>query len=116
MPKKTTKKVTPKEVTALKFGQGVLRFFEMLFKFILDLFKLIPAILKVAVWLVFASILMAFVAIFFVYVMFSVFGIKDSPAFQVHREAILEEFLEEECIPFSDDCEELEIEAEVPNP
>ena len=95
MPKKSTKEDLTVGLTFQKFGQGVLKFFEMLFKFVLDLLKELPAILKAIVWIILVGVLAAFLSMVVLYAAFSAFGIKDSPGFQDYRETVIDKFIGE---------------------
>lgn len=99
MPKKIAEKKAPLKATKLPwwrvFGRGAIRFFEIFFKFLVDLVKVMPEFLKALAWIIVAAALVALTSAYLVSVSFTAFGVKDSPAFQEHREFVIQRFLDE---------------------
>lgn len=95
MPKKKAQKDFSVFLIIHKFGQGILKFFEMLFDFILALVKILPAFLKTVIWLILVSLLALFVGGILVCMLFFAIGVKDSPNFQAYRDSFVDKFLDE---------------------
>lgn len=93
MAKKSEKKESMNKDLLRKSGKGILRFFEMVFKFILDLLRLLPALFKAIVLVILLGMLAALLAAVIFYIGLSALGLKDSPAFQNYREAMIDKMV-----------------------
>ena len=78
-----------------ELGDGLVRFMEVVFKFILDLLKIGLAVLKAILWVMLLAAVTLLVAALSFYLFMTAFGFKDSPSFQMYREALVEEMFEE---------------------